>query len=148
MNQKEYELIGRVFQEHRNSYGGRTDSVTNELIEDMANALDETYTNFDRERFMESVKTRAERPDEIPAALELAGGGYAVAVLVRDYGSNYFAYVYEPQRGEFTKSGALQRASDTIKVGTKGYLNDNWTAYTNAAGTIDWLKSQDFIIEV
>ena len=148
MNQKEYELIGRVFQEHRERYGGRTDSVTNEIIDDMARALTDEYPNFDKEKFMESVKISSERPQEIASALEMANGGYAVAVLARDYGANYFAWVFEPQRGEFTKSGALQRAQDTINAKTQGWLNDNWTAYTNAPGTLDWLKSQDFIVEI
>lgn len=148
MNQKEYEIIGGVFQKHRQAYGGRTDSVAKEIIDDMAQALGDEYSNFDKEKFMESVKISSERPQEIASALEMANGGYAVAVLVRDYGANYFAWVFEPQRGEFTKAGALQRAKDTIDAGTQGWLNDNWQAYTNAPGTLDWLKSQDFVVEV
>lgn len=148
MNQKEYELIGRVFQRHRQTYGGRTDSVAKELIEDMAQALADEYPNFNRDMFIESTKTSQERPEELASALKMANGGYAVAVLVKDYGSNYFAWVYEPQRGEFTKAGALQRAQDIINAGTKGYLNDNWTAYTNAPGILDWFKQEEFVITV
>lgn len=86
------------------------------------------------------------QPEEIASALQMANGGYAVAVLIRDYGENYFAYVYEPQRGEFTEAGALQRAQDTINAKTKGYLNDNWTSYTNGPSTLEWLEGEEFII--
>lgn len=56
MNQKEYELIARVFQSHRKRYGGRTDSVTLELIEDMADELEVEYKNFNRPKFIGTAK--------------------------------------------------------------------------------------------
>lgn len=56
MNQTEYELIAGVFLEHRERYGGRTDSVTMELIDNMADALEENYDNFNRDMFIDIAK--------------------------------------------------------------------------------------------
>lgn len=56
MNQQEYELIAGVFLEHRKQYGGRTDSVTMLLIDDMTNALEENYDNFNRDMFIDIAK--------------------------------------------------------------------------------------------
>lgn len=55
MNRKEYELIARVFREHRASYGNRTDTVALEILADMVGMLQENYTNFHPMRFYEEV---------------------------------------------------------------------------------------------
>lgn len=52
MTKKDYELIAEVFAHHRKSYGGRTDSVTVELINDLADALKDDNPLFDRYKFM------------------------------------------------------------------------------------------------
>jgi len=55
MNQKEYELIASVFANHRKMYGGRTDSVVTELIEDMADYIGMEYPKtFDRDKFLKA----------------------------------------------------------------------------------------------
>lgn len=55
MNQREFETIAEVFARHRAMYGGRTDSVVMELIEDMADALEYEYPKtFIRDKFMEA----------------------------------------------------------------------------------------------
>lgn len=56
MNQKEYELIAQTFWNHRKRYGGRTDSVAMELIDDMADNLEFNYMNFDRDKFIDIAK--------------------------------------------------------------------------------------------
>lgn len=61
MNQQEYELIAEVFAEHRQSYGGRTDSVVIELIDDMARRLGETYENFNHAKFVMIAKQEVSR---------------------------------------------------------------------------------------
>jgi hypothetical protein len=85
--------------------------------------------------------------DEIASAMEYANGTFAPAVLVKDYGENYFAWVYRDDKRTYTEAQALRTAQHVIDVKTKGYLNNKWTAYTNAAGTLEWLKDQDFVIE-
>lgn len=80
--------------------------------------------------------------DEIAAVMQYADGSYAPAVLTRD-GNDYWAWVYRHESGTTFKQ-AMKAARHTLEVGTKGYLNDNWTAYTNAAGTLEWLRGQDF----
>lgn len=51
MTKKDYELIAKVFAHHRRVYGGRTDSVSIELIEDMVNALQGDNDRFDAGKF-------------------------------------------------------------------------------------------------
>lgn len=148
MNQKEFELIGRVFNEHRTRYGGRTDSVVNELIEDMTQALENEYPKFNKDLFIESTKTATERPDELASALALANGAFAPAVLTKDYGANYFAWVFTDFANSYTEAQAIKAAQHVIDAKTKGYLNDNWNAYTNAPGMLEWFKTQEFVINV
>lgn len=54
MTKKDYELIAGIFAWHRKSYGGRTDAVVKEVIEDMAMALQEENHRFDKERFIKA----------------------------------------------------------------------------------------------
>ena len=51
MTKKDYEMIAEVFARHRKRYGGRTDSVAVEIIDDMAQALKEDSTRFDILKF-------------------------------------------------------------------------------------------------
>jgi hypothetical protein len=69
-------------------------------------------------------------------------GGFSPVVLLQDYGRNYLAYVYQPQAGEFTERGAIERATDAID--SKSFLSDDWTAYTNAGATMEWLEREGF----
>lgn len=54
MTKKDFELIAEVFAHHRKSYGNRTDSVTLELINDLAEALEQANPRFNRTRFLEA----------------------------------------------------------------------------------------------
>lgn len=54
MNRKEYTLLAEVFQRHRSTYGGRTDSVTVELLADLIRELQGAYPNFNRDMFIEA----------------------------------------------------------------------------------------------
>lgn len=83
------------------------------------------------------------RKSEIAAALKLADGSYAPAVLIRD-GADFFAWVFRNFETPCTEMQALRAARRTLEAGTQGYLNDNWQAYTNAAGTLEWLRDQEF----
>jgi hypothetical protein len=61
MNQTEYELIAEVFAAHRQSYGGRTDSVVLELIDDMARVLAGQYKNFNYSKFVATAKKEIDK---------------------------------------------------------------------------------------
>lgn len=54
MTKKDYELIAGVFARHNKRYGGRTDAVTRELVEDMSEALQDENTRFDSARFKDA----------------------------------------------------------------------------------------------
>lgn len=54
MTKKDYELIAEVFGYHRKQYGGRTDSVTVELVNDLADALAKQNPKFNRNKFLAS----------------------------------------------------------------------------------------------
>jgi hypothetical protein len=56
MTKKDYVLIASVFAQHRKRYGGRTDSVVNEVIQEMSDALKEENTRFDSARFIAACK--------------------------------------------------------------------------------------------
>lgn len=52
MHKKDFELIAGVFQAHSKRYGGRTDAVIVEVIEDMCLEIGVEYAKFDREKFL------------------------------------------------------------------------------------------------
>lgn len=80
---------------------------------------------------------------ELPGVMAYADGTYAPVVFTLDYGTNWFAWVYNKHTNSYTKMQALNAAKHTIKVGTKGYLNDNWTSYTNGAAMLAWFANND-----
>lgn len=77
MNKKEFETIADVFRIHRQRYEGRTDSVTQELIEDMADALEAVYPRtFNRAMFTAACNPPpAERPALAPPLAPLPAEG-------------------------------------------------------------------------
>lgn len=56
MTKKDYILVAEVFQAHRKRYGGRTDAVVVEVIDDMADALGAENSRFDSARFIAACK--------------------------------------------------------------------------------------------
>lgn len=56
MNQQEYEHIAEALLRHRKSYGGRTDSVAMQIIDEIADELEHYYDNFDRDKFNDIAK--------------------------------------------------------------------------------------------
>jgi hypothetical protein len=53
MNKKEYVLLEEVFQHHRATYGGRTDSIAIEILADLIRELEYQYPNFNKQMFIE-----------------------------------------------------------------------------------------------
>lgn len=59
MTKKDYELIAETFAHHRRMYGGRTDSVTVEIIRDMAEALEKHDPLFNKSKFLKACGLEA-----------------------------------------------------------------------------------------
>lgn len=62
MTKKDYELIAGAIQQHRKSYGGRTDAIVKEVVYSLSQELQRDNDRFNPEKFtqacMEDVASR------------------------------------------------------------------------------------------
>lgn len=56
MVRRDYQLLTDVLANHRRMYGGRTDSVAMEIVNDLADALAQDNKAFDKDKFINDIR--------------------------------------------------------------------------------------------